>query len=194
MKKIKLLIVLLIPLLLLTGCDTSDNTKLEKAIKKTSITAKGLKSYRCKVNYIEKENTITYIVLNNGNKDYSVSITKGDNRYSYELKDNKIMGKPSEVFSINYDYHDTDKFLDSLKNVSDIKTSKEKIDDVKYTKYSFKINKASLNKLLSSFGSKTKKDGKGYVYVDKDDHIYIINYKSGNINLNVSYTRYEDVK
>ena len=192
MKKIKLLIILLIPLLLLTGC--GDDKGLEGAIKKTSIKEKGLKSYRCKVNYIEKDNKITYIVLNNGNKDYSVNITEGDNDYSYELKDNKFIGKPSEVFSINYDYHDTDKFLDSLRDISDIKESKEKIDNVKYTKYSFKINKASLNKLLSSFDSKTKKDGKGYVYVDKDDHIYIINYESGKINLNVSYTRYNDVK
>ena len=193
MKKIKLLIIFLIPILLLTGCDNSDNSKLKKVIKNTSITDRGLKSYRCKVTISNNDDNISYVVLNSENKNYDISVSTKDNNYSYSIKDDKIMGKAIDT-NMNYDYTNTDKFLDGLNNATDIKSSKEKIDNNEYDKYTFKINKSSINDILSTFNIKVKKDGNGYAYVDKDNHAYIINYKSGNININISYTRYEDVK
>ena len=195
MKKIKLLIILLIPLLFITGCG-STNSKLDKAVSKTSITKKGLKSYRCKVSVVNKDSDISYVVLNDSNKNYDISVTTKDKSYSYKVEDGEIVASPSVIVNINKDddYTDTDKFLNGLENATDIKESTYKIDDTEYKKYEFKISKVSMNKMLSSFGIKVKKDGKGTAYIDKDNHVYIVNYVSGNVSLGVSYTRYNNVK
>lgn len=200
MKKIKLLIILLIPLLLLTGCG-SDNG-LNGAIKKTSIKEKGLESYRCKVDIINDKERIDYIVLNKENKEYDISISTEDGNYSFTInKDTKEKRHapidkplPSEDIKQKYDYPNTDIFLSGLDNAKDVKKSKVTIGDTKYTKQSFKISKNDLNKILEGFDIKVKKEGTGFAYIDKDNYVYMINYESGKVKVTVTYTRYNDVK
>ena len=69
-----------------------------------------------------------------------------------------------------------------------------KIGDKKYKKYTFSVSKEKLNKVLKPFKIKVKKGGKGYSYVDSDNHVYLINYSSLDVNVNVSYTRLNEVK
>ncbi len=194
MKKIKLLIILLIPLLLLTGCGDD-----KSANKNTSITDKGLKSYRCKVDIINGDESIDYIVLNKENKEYDISVSTKDGNYSFTInKDSKEKRHapidkplPSEDIMQKYDYPNTDIFLEGLDDAKDIEESKTTIGDTKYTKQSFKISKNDLNKILEGFDIKVKKNGNGFAYIDKDNYVYIINYESGKVKVTVSYTRYE---
>lgn len=194
MKKLRLLIILLIPLLLITGCGNADS-RLEKAVKKTSISQKGLKSYRCKVGINSNDKNINYIILNEGNKNYSISVSTDDYSYTYRKGEGyKVMEVEPDEYKKSYKYEDTDRYLNVLKNVSDVRVKDEKINDISYKKYEFKVSKNDINSLISPYNIKVKKDGKGYVYVDKDNHVYIINYVSGDVSVNVSYTSYNEIK
>ena len=194
MKKIKLLIILLIPILLITGCNSSEKVQINKAIKKTSITKKGLNSYKCKVHIINKKDNINYTVLNEKNKNYSIAVSTKDNNYSYSIEDGNISVPLDEGMIVNPNYQDTDKYLNSLNGIYDIKMSKEILDKDEYKKYTFKIKKYDLNKVLEDFSIKVKNDGIGYTYIDKNNHIYIINYSSGVVSINITYTRLNNVK
>ena len=186
--------MLLIPLLFITGCGNADS-RLEKAVKKTSISQKGLKSYRCKVGINSNDKNINYIILNEGNKNYSISVSTDDYSYTYRKGEGyKVMEVEPDEYKKSYKYEDTDRYLTVLKNVSDVKVKDEKINDISYKKYEFKVSKSDINSLLSPYNIKVKKDGKGYVYVDKDNHVYIINYASGDVSVNVSYTSYNEIK
>lgn len=195
MRKIKVIIILLIPILLLTGC--GELKGIDGAVKKTSITDKGLKSYRCKVDIVNKEDRVSYIVVNKENKEYDVSVSTKDGDYTYSVRDDSKdrVHAPAndkvanEEVKLNYNYIGTDIFLNGLKSVNETKKTSETIGDVDYTKYSFKISKKNLNNILDNFDMKTNKDGSGYVYLDKDNYVYMINYVSGDISITVSYTR-----
>ena len=192
MKKIGILFILLIPVLLITGCANEKN-ELSKYVNKTSITNKGLKSYRCKVNLRDKANGINYIVLNDNNKNYNLSVSTKDYSYEYSINDEKVKEMPPQEYNSSYKFEDTDRYLDLLNEVTNIKEDKKEKDN-NYKKYTFKINKKDLNKILSTFNMKTSKNGKGFTYIDKDNHVYMINYLSGAISINISYTRYNSVK
>ena len=171
MKKIILLILLLLPILLLTGCNNNEN-KIEKAIKSTSIKEKGLKSYRIKVDVKNKDKSINYIVLNKENKELNFSTD-------------------SKEDDLDYDYTNTDIFIETLKDIKDVK----EVDyDKTYDKYEFSISKEKLNKLLKVFNFKVEKDGNGYTLIDKDNHIYMVNYVTEDISVTVTYTRLNSVK
>lgn len=194
MKKIVLLVVVFLSVLLITGCDLSENQGINKSISKTSITKKGLKSYRCKVSINSKDDSISYIVLNNNNKNYVISLSTKDGMFSYEIKEGRVIAKDNSYINNNYDYTNTDMFINGLANVEEKSVKTEKIDKKEYMKYEFNISKSELNKMLSSFNMKAKKDGNGFVYIDKDNHIYIIKYLVDDITMNISYTSYNDVK
>ena len=166
MKKIKYLLILLTILILITGCSSSNESKLLRSVKNTSITENGLKSYRAKVSIVNNDKKINYIVLNKENKDYK--LIDGNNEYNYK---------------------DTDKYLNILKKVENIKVSDIKIDKIEYKKYDFTIDKEIINSVLKDFNIKVKDNGTGYAYIDQDDHVYIINYVFDDLTINVSYTR-----
>lgn len=194
MKYIKCVLALIIPILILTGCDLSEPTTkdLNKAINNTII--KKSKSYRLKANVKNKEDYINYIVLNKNNKEYTISIIDDNKTYSYKRKDNKNTYSkdfPSKLKK-DYDYSNTDIFIDTLNNVEDLKDSKEKVNDEEYQKYEFSINKKYLNKILKGFNIETNKDGTGYAYVNKEKYIYMIIYTNDDITINVSYSRYNE--
>jgi len=171
MKKIKYLLILLIPILLITGCSSNYQSKIKSAVNNTSISSKGLKSYRIKVDAVNNDKNINYIVLNKNNKELN---------FSTEAKEDDL----------DYDYTNTDIFLEGLKDITDIKYSLDK----EYDRYEFKISKENLNKVLKTLNIKVNKDGTGYTYIDKDNHVFMINYKSNDISVTVSYTRLNSVK
>lgn len=190
MKKFKYVLVLLLVLVVVTGCKTKEEKQLIEAFNNTTISQKKIKSYRAKVSVRNDKENINYIVYNNGNKTYTVTIIDEDKSINLEIdKDGKITSYDSS-YELKYEVKGTDLFLEKMELKDEtLKSSKTKIGDETYTKYEFKITKESLNEILKPFDIKTKKDGDGYALVDKDKHVYIVNYNSGKINVNVSYTR-----
>ncbi len=201
MNKYKFIILILIFLTFITGCKNKNQKKAINVYKNTSISEKGLSSYRAKVSISSKKVNLNYIVLNNDNRDYTVTVMSDGGSTSFTIKNGKkekndvVSVEDDEELDDDYDYTNTDLFLEGLNNASDdVKTSTEKIGDKKYTKYDFSVSKDTMNKIIESFGIKVKKSGSGYAYVDSDNHVYMINYNVDNVILTVSYTRIDEAK
>ena len=201
MKKIKYFVIIVLVLTIITGCKSKKQREVYKALENTSISQKGLNSYRAKVSIISKDKNINYIVLNEKNKKYNINVSTDTGSYNYVVnkgskKDKHDIPESSEEKpEMEYDYTNTDLFLDVLDELSkNPKVTNVKIGDKKYKKYSFSVSKEKFNKVLKPFGIKVKKDGNGYFYSDDDNHIYLITYGSGNVNVTVSYTRLNEVK
>lgn len=160
----------------------ADNTKINK-----------VKSYRAKVSIYTDSFNENYVVLNKDNKEYNISFYDNNTSYVAKIKDNKtevtdVLGKTVSI-KPKYDYTNTDLFLKGI-NIDDKNTVKEiqKIDDKEYTRYSFKVKESTFNEILKPFGITVKNDGTGYAYVTEDNNVYIVNYSSDEVNINVSYT------
>lgn len=202
MKKIKYFVIIVLVLTIVTGCKSKKQREVYKALENTSISQKGLNSYRVKVSITSKDKSINYIVLNDNNEKYQITVDTSEGSYNYLINNKKKKDKENipDPFSENnpeleYDYTNTDLFLEVLDDLSkDPKVTNEKIGDKKYKKYTFSVSKEKLNKVLKPFKIKVKKGGKGYSYVDSDNHVYLINYSSLDVNVNVSYTRLNEVK
>ena len=191
-KRIIVLIVCLfmcILLLLFFGNNKADN--LNTAADNTKINK--VKKYRAKVSIYTDSFSENYVVINKENKEYTVSFNDNNVSYVESVKNNKtevtdILGKKVNL-KPKYDYTNTDLFLKGI-NIDDKNTVKEmqKIDDKEYTRYSFTVKAATLNEILKPFNITVKNDGTGYAYVNEDKNVYIVNYSSDEVNINVSYT------
>ena len=191
-KRIIILIVCLfmcILLLLFFGNNKADN--LNTAADNTKINK--VKKYRAKVSIYTDSFSENYVVINKENKEYTVSFNDNNVSYVESVKNNKtevtdILGKKVNL-KPKYDYTNTDLFLKGI-NIDDKNTAKEmqKIDDKEYTRYSFTVKAATLNEILKPFNITVKNDGTGYAYVNEDKNVYIVNYSSDEVNINVSYT------
>ena len=146
-----------------------------------------------KVSIKSKKIQENYIVFNTDNKEYNIILSKDNKTITIDIKNGKKKVKDSEgkeyTGEIKYDYTDTDIYLTGV-NITDseIDSSELTIGKEKYTKYNFKITKEKFNKIMNPFNIEAKTDGNGYTYIDKNNHIYLINYNISGINVNVSYT------
>lgn len=178
----KYILITLITTLILTGCGNKEDKVIEDAINNTSITSSKITSYRAKVKVRGKGISENYIVENKNNKEYEITINDEEEKV-ITIKD----GKSSE--ETKYDYTKTDLFIEQLKEIEKTNERKETIGNEEYTIYEFKIKKDDINKILNIYNITTQNDGTGYVYLDSEDNVYIVNYDIDGININVSYTR-----
>ncbi len=194
MKKTKYLIVIFIIVLTITGCKNKEQKNISGASKNTSISENNIKSYRAKVSITSKNVNESYVVLNENNKNYTISYIEDNKNITIKIdeKGEKVTTDSGEIYTgtIKYDYKNTDIFLEGLNtDDKDLKTKEIEIGKEKYTQYDFKIKKETFNKIMKSFKITVKKDGTGYAYVDKDQHVFLINYSIDDVNVNVTYTR-----
>lgn len=191
-----LIIVILIIIIVLKLINTNNNklTKEQEELKtfgtNTSISSENVESYRAKVsirNLNDEKNSINYVIYNKGNSEYEISFIGNEDKFEIiSIKNKKDKEK------LEYDYTNTDIFLDGLEKGTDIKSEKETIGEDVYTIYSFNVNKDVINNILNGFDIETKFDGNGKVYIDKDNRVYLIIYNTEDINISVSYTRIEE--
>ncbi|MBR4618911.1 MAG: hypothetical protein IKO49_06365 [Bacilli bacterium] len=198
MKKFKYLTTILILILVLTGCKNKEEKTLTDATKNTSITEKGLTSYRAKVSISGKDINEKYIVLNKNNKNYTISLDDNKQIYINITKGKKVItDEEGKDYSkeIKYDYTNTDIFLEALNtNDNTIKTKDIKIGNKEYIEYDFNVSKETFNKIMKNFNIEVSNDGNGFAYVDKNSHVFLINYTVDSININVTYTRLNGIK
>ena len=211
MKKIKYLTIIVLLLLIVTGCKskTKDEVSISKIIENTSISETGVKSYRMKVSIRGDEINQNYIVLNKNNKKYEVTLAEEDGTsLTYVIKDGVTTRKKeseysntnsveddSEIIELQYDYTNTNLFLEGLNTISDdIKIEDYKINDVLYKKYEFPVTKETMNKILKPFSYEVKSNGSLYALVDEENRVYVIVYNFDDININVSYTSFNSIK
>ena len=189
MKNIKKITsIVLISLFILTGCGKN---KI-KEIENTSISSNKVSSYRAKVKVKGNDILENYIVLNNNNESYEITFIDKDYDRAI-ISDGKTTvynGEEEVKTELSYDYTKTDLFLEGLNDIKITTERTEKIGEDEYKIKEFKISKDNMNKMLKPFNLSSE-DGTGYVYLNKDDQVYIVNYKSSDININVSYTRIE---
>ena len=199
MKKIKYLTIIVLLLLIVTGCKNKEQKQVAGASKNTSISEKGLKSYRAKVSISGKDITENYIVLNKNNKTYNITVSKDNEQIYINIEDGNtvVTTENGEIYSkeIKYDYTNTDLFLVGLDTTDkDIKTKDIEISGEKYTEYDFKVTSETFNKIMEPFDVSVSEDGEGYAYVTQDGYVFLINYNVGGIHVNVTYTRLNEVK
>ena len=194
MKKIKYLVAILIVLVAVTGCKSKEQNQLSKSAENTSISENNMKSYRAKVSITSKKLNENYIVLNENNKNYTISLIKDNKNITIRKSkdETSVTTDTGEIYNgtIEYDYRNTDLYFEGLDTEDEnIKTKTIKIDKEKYTEYDFKVTKEKFNKMMEPFKITVKKDGTGYAYVDKDEHIFLISYSVDGVNVNITYTR-----
>lgn len=194
---ILLLVISLIVILIFRRNDNKLNTEqkeLKEAISNTSISSEKVESYRAKVSIKTKSKEAfnkSYIVYNNKNSDYDITLFEGDDHgdiKSINIKNNE------KKDSLDYDYTNTDIFMEGLEKGTNIKKETKTLGYDNFILYSFDIDKDIINNILKIFKISTKYDGKGQVYLDKNNSVYLITYDTEDINISVSYTRIEEKK
>lgn len=185
MKKIYLLLIITI---FLTGCGTK---KINS--EKTSISSGQIKSYRAKVSIKGNGINENYIVYNDNNSIYEITFIDRDDFDKAIINEEEItIYKENEIVdqTLSYDYKNTDLFLKGLENIKVTSNKTEKIGEEKYTYQEFDFKKNDIEKISETFNIESA-DGKGYVYINSKNQVYIVNYKIADVNINVSYTRLE---
>lgn len=194
-------ILLIISLLILTGCNKTDiKNTYENMIDK---------SYEMdiKVNGINENNRIndSTRITNYKNKEYKILYLNED-KLIYKFN-NKLYIKESneykEINDTNY-YTNPNLYLDLLKNIKKINSkTEETINNIKYNVYDVSVNKDSINKLLQNTklnGKKTNNDVACKLYITNDKKLYrtncdLKNYleNTNNIRIDITYFNIEKV-
>lgn len=191
-------IIGVITILLITFCFvksydknlTVEQKELKRASKNTSISSKGVQSYRVNVIFINKKDSKlnqNYIVYNYNNQNYSITLFDGTESKNYIVK----KGETSK--DLKYDYTNTDLFLEGFEKGKNIKTENKTISNQKYKLFTFDIDSDVVNNILKPFDVSTNLLSRGSVYVDSNNNVYLIRYDNEDINISVSYTRLNQI-
>lgn len=205
MRKVKFFLLVFSVLICIVGCKKNDEINFSDVINNTSITKKGVSSYRVKVLINGDDFSQNYIVLNKKNKEYE--ITNLNNNLTYVIKNGSKPRIKLESYSkidtitddekkeeLLYDYTNTDLFLEGLNNDSSIISEDYNVNGEVYKKINFSVSKDVMNKVLKPFSLKVNEDGNATAIIDNKYRLYIIDYDFSNIDVSVSYTNFNDIK
>ena len=194
MKRFSYILIIVLSVFLLTGCfSNAKDSRMGGISTKSSITDKKVKNYRVNVLVTGVNLKEEYTVVNKENKLFDIAVIQEEETFAYQVDRTGKKEKNTSGRNDLKDYTNTDIFLTSLKKVTNVKESKEKLDGVEYKKYDFEITKEDMNEILKVYGAKTDEAGTGYVYIDKNERAYIVNYGNSTTSISATYSNY-DVK
>ena len=140
-------------------------------------------------NYMNTDKRITMMNIAGLKLEEKTYILK-DKKY-YEVVDDKL--KDIE----NVSYEDTDVYLTAVNDITDLSSPKiEKLSESEYTVYTGKIDKKIINKMLKTtdLDIKVSENGTAEVWLTKDNRIYKVYYKVGDLTIYPSFLIYNNVK
>lgn len=190
-------------LLLCVGCSSSklssyvDNTKIGKNTTSYRLDLRIYGTYNKKNirrtvmidNYMNTDKRITMMNIAGLKLEEKTYILK-DKKY-YEVVDDKL----KDIKNVSYE--DTDVYLTAVNNITDLSSPKtEKIGESEYTVYTGKIEKKIINKMLKTtdLDIKVSENGTAEVWLTKDNRIYKVYYKVGDLTIYPSFLIYNNVK
>ena len=170
-------ILFVILLLILILNIREEESRVYSFATNTMLINENVESYKVSVRIKGKNTDENYVIVENGTKNSSI----------YFSNDKK--GKFSDEI-----YKNTDKFLEGLKYVIITKEEIKTIENREFRIKEFDIKTNDFNKMIEEFDIKVNKDGKGKVYIDSNDKVYLLIYNCDDIKINVSYSLIEENK
>ena len=191
LKKISIIICLVL-VVIITGCEKKKVTQLTSAIKNTSISQKKVNSYRAKLSVRSDSIEENYIVYNDSNKSYEINFIDNEGYETAKIENGNttVFDKENNELNVKlkYDYTDTDLFLVGLDEVGETNYKEELIGKDTYKVYDFSVSSKTMNKILKPFNLSVEESGNCKVYINPDNQVYLIIYNFNNISASVSYT------
>ena len=189
----KKLIILLLSIIILTGCT-------DKELKeKYNDTKKSVESYQLDLrvygNFDNKKINKTYKIDNYKNQKYKIDTINViyyfvDGRLFEEQIDENIEYKES---SENI-FYDTDLILQGLNNITSKKEVENGIDGKELKVYEIKLKDEYIEELLNKLGyTNNFKEVSGKVYLE-NENIFKICYKIDNLNIDGAFFRINSIK
>lgn len=192
MRKIKYIIISLMFITLITGCNSKEKSPLKVAHNNTSISEEKVNSYRVKISVRSNDIEENYIVYNDSNKKYEILFIDNEEMESATIEDGKTTIYDKEYNEVStelkYDYTDTDLFLIGLDKVGSVEYKEEIIGEETYKIYDFNVSNETMNKILKPFNLNVKDSGTCKTYINSKEQVYLVIYNFGDISVSASYT------
>lgn len=200
MKRIFKGLIFLAIIIVICGCGSNENNKIEKAYNNSKI-GKDIKGYVFDLRiYGTNENNKVFktVRINNyKNTDLEISLYTNLEQKQYAIKKGKtyLFNKDNEyekADDLKY-YNNTDIFLEAAKNLKTSKFLEQKEEGKnKYDVYDVTFEKKYIDKLLKNIDVKITSKGTatGEIWIDGDNRIYKINYKLKDFEIYTAFFAY----
>jgi hypothetical protein len=193
----KKILMILFLILIVTIIVLLNINKIKIYMAYNNMQINNVESYLLKLTVKNNGVTDSYLVNNYRNEkfkiEHTLSLNNNVTREEYIIDNGtyKLFDEVHVLQDENYNFYDSNLFIDSLKNVTNV-TKKTVIDNDIIYKVS--MNKKYIDKLIEEMNfSNQYDDFSATITINKDGYLKEIKIKIDNISLNISYSKYGQI-